>query len=192
MTLDKIGKWFGVLIILAGFTRMGMTPTSLIWGTDSTQELIFGFAACILMAASSIGLFLVQRESGALGFVSTIAIIVFNAITGCMVWMLLASGMTGEEALRANANSFILVSKIIVMAGMFLGMPGFAYATFRAKVFPRWIIYLLLLSFIVPMLPLMEKWGAFFWGLSYVGMGYVMLTEKYAKSQTIKSDYLPV
>ncbi|MBW5445566.1 hypothetical protein GE107_05755 [Cohnella sp. CFH 77786] len=180
MSLTKIGKWFGSIVLVAGIARIGMTPTSLVWGTDSTQELSFGFAACVLMALGSFGLFLVQRESGKLGFVSALSLVLFNAVTGCMVWAILAAGMSGDGNAPFGDNPVVLMTRILIMAGMFLGTPAFAYATFRAKVFPRWIVWLLLLAMIGPMLPGMEKIGAAFWGLSYVGMGWVMITGKYA------------
>ncbi|MFC5469506.1 hypothetical protein ACFPPD_12305 [Cohnella suwonensis] len=185
LTMEKIFKWLGVLVLLAGITRIGMTPSALVWGTDSTPELLFGFAACILMAASSIGLFLVQRETGAIGFISAMLLVFFNAVTACMVWSLLASGQTGEDLMQdMGANAFIMFTKIMIMIGMFIGTPAFTIATFRAKVFPRWIVYLLLLSMVLPILPGMEKWGALFWGLSYVGMGFVMVTDGYAKQRS--------
>jgi hypothetical protein len=185
MTLKTMGKWFGVLILVSGILRMGMTPTGIIWGTDSPQELYFGFSACILMAVSSMGLFLVQRESGVLGFISCSLLVLFNAITACFVWLLLATEMTGETVQSIADNEFVIISRILMMIGMFIGTPLFTYATFRAKVFPRWVFYLLLLSIFGPMIPGLELWGAFFWGLSYVGMGYVMVTEKYTNSQSL-------
>ncbi|QOR67914.1 hypothetical protein IM538_07220 [Cytobacillus suaedae] len=187
MTFNTIAKWFGVLVLVAGIIRMGMTPAALIWGTDSTPELIIGFTACILMAVCSIGLFLVQRESGKIGLISSLLLMLFNAVTACFVWFLLALNMTAEEiqGQGLGENEFVMVSRILMMIGMFIGTPLFTYATYRAKVFPRSVFYLLLLSIFGPMIPGLGEWGALFWGLSYVGMGYVMITGKFAKSQTI-------
>lgn len=187
MTLKKMNKWFGILVLLAGILRIGMTPSALIWGTDSPQELYFGLSACILMAVSSIGLFLVQRESGVSGFISSLLMSMGNVVAGCLVWFLLGAGMVGEEAKAITDPNVLMVSSIIMMLGMFIGTPLFTYATFRAKVFPRWVFYLLLLSMVGPVIPGLEEWGALFWGLSYVGMGFVMITEKYAKTQTLEN-----
>lgn len=171
-------KGFGALIVLAGAVRIGMTPTSLVWGTDSTQELSFGFAACILMAVASLGLYLFQPESGKSGFISTLLLVMFNAVTACMVWTLLASGQTGEALMTQDPGLIVIITKVLIMLGMFIGTPLFTWATFKAKVFPRWTVWLLILSMIGPMLPGLEKWGALFWGLAYVGLGYVMLTRR--------------
>jgi hypothetical protein len=49
MTVEKSIKWLGLVSILAGIARMGMTPAGLIYGGDSKQELTFALIASILM-----------------------------------------------------------------------------------------------------------------------------------------------
>ncbi|WP_156397050.1 hypothetical protein [Paenibacillus sp. Soil724D2] len=79
MTLERVVKWLGFLCLLAGIIRMGMTPSSLIWGDDSTPEVICGFMACMLMAISSIALYMSQsRETGVLGFIAALLLMIGN------------------------------------------------------------------------------------------------------------------
>ena len=60
---------------------MGMTPSSLIWGDDSTPEVICGFMACMLMAISSIALYMSQsRETGVLGFIAALLLMIGNLL----------------------------------------------------------------------------------------------------------------
>jgi hypothetical protein len=188
MSMEKLLKWFGILTLAAGLTRIGMTPSALIWGTDSPQELTFGIVACVLMAVCGIGLYLVQmHKSGTVGLLATLSLIFFNILTACMVWTLWTGAGTITQFTEEPSNLAITVTRIIIMIGMFLGTPAFTVVTYRAKVFPRWVVVLLVLSMVMPVLPSMEKWGAFFWGLSYVGMGYAMLAGKCA-NQSLPSD----
>lgn len=57
MTVERTIKWLGLVCILAGIARMGMTPAGLIYGSDSKQELAFALTASIFMGISSINLF---------------------------------------------------------------------------------------------------------------------------------------
>lgn len=182
MSMQKLLKWFGILTLAAGLTRMGMTPSALMWGTDSQQELTFGIIACVLMAVSSIGLFIVQmHKSGVVGFLAVISLVFFNILTACMVWTLWSSAGSLPDLAEGTSNLEINLTRAVIMIGMLIGTPAFTFVTYRAKVFPRWVVILLVLSMVMPVLPGMEKWGAFFWGLSYVGMGYAMVADKCAK-----------
>lgn len=172
----QLVKALGMICLLAGIARIGMTPTSIIWGTDSVQELTFGFIACVLMSVGTIVTYMVQsRETGWIGFATTMAIIIGNIITTAMLWSVFASGNPSS-----NPESILLtVSRLISMIGLMGGTLVFAFLTYRAKVFPRWVAGLLLLVIVGAFLPLEDnKWFAFFWGLSYVGMGYCILAGK--------------
>ena len=72
MTVEKSVKWLGLVCILAGIARMGMTPSGLIFGSDSKQEITFALIASILMGISSINLFLAQsKKTGILGLIAS-------------------------------------------------------------------------------------------------------------------------
>ncbi|TMV53088.1 hypothetical protein FE783_02575 [Paenibacillus mesophilus] len=176
MNEKQVVKALGMICLLAGIARIGMTPTSIIWGTDSVQELTFGLIACVLMSVGTIATYMVQsRETGVTGFVTTLAIIIGNIITTAMVWSAFASGdpATNPEGV------LITVSRMINMIGFMGGTLVFAILTFRAKVFPRWVAGLLVLMILGAFLPVEDnKWFAFFWGLAYVGMGYCIWAEK--------------
>lgn len=177
MNEKQIIKWLGMICILAGVTRMGMTPASIIWGTDSTQELTTGLIACILMSVGTIVTYMVQsRETGVIGFITTLAIIVGNILTTAMVWSQFAAG--GAEAVLPQ-GTLVNVSQMFGMLGFMGGTLLFLILTFRAKVFPRWIPVLFVLMILSIAIPVEDnKWFAFFWGLPYVGMGYCIWRNK--------------
>jgi len=180
MEWKTVVKWLGMICLLAGIARMGMTPSALIWGTDSDQELTFGFIACVLMSVGTIGAYMVQsRETGIMGFIATLLVTVGNIIVTCLVWSVFALGDLATE----QTGMFITISRMIGIFGTMLGTLMFAFVTFRAKVFPRWIVvlHLMMLGSIV-----LDEWFALFWGLSYVGMGYLIWTGKYAQPSAVE------
>ncbi|MET3292425.1 UNVERIFIED_CONTAM: hypothetical protein ABID98_005122 [Brevibacillus sp. OAP136] len=181
MEWKTVVKWLGMICLLAGLTRMGMTPSALIWGSDSPQELTFGFIACVLMSAGTIGTYLVQsRETGIVGFLATLLIIVGNIIITSMVWNVFALG----NILPENPGVFVTITRMIGMVGTMIGTLLFAIVTFRARVYPRWIVVLNVLMMCTIVL---DEWFAFFWGLSYVGMGYLIWTGKLENKITVRA-----
>ncbi|MGC5326001.1 hypothetical protein [Brevibacillus sp. SYSU BS000544] len=178
MKYETVVKWLGMICLLAGIVRMGMTPTAYLWGTDSVQELTFGFIACILMSAGTIVFFLVQsKETGVIGFISTLGMIVGNIITTGMVWTILALGSVPE-----TENMVVTITRTVMMVSFMVGTLVFTIVSFRAKVFPRWIVFLFVLMLGSMALPLDDnKWFAFFWGLAYVGFGYCVWAGKLGK-----------
>ncbi|MGD8188932.1 hypothetical protein ACQCN2_02915 [Brevibacillus ginsengisoli] len=181
MKWEQVVKWLGMICLVAGISRMGMTPCALIWGTDSPQELTFGFIACILMSVGTIATYMVQsKEAGVVGFISNLAIIIGNIVITCTLWSVFAFGGKMPD----DPGVFVTISRMIMMVGTMLGSIVFAIVTYRANVFPRWVVVLQVLmmaSFVLP------EWFAFFWGLSYVGMGYVIWTGKVNQQSTIKT-----
>ncbi|MDD9267739.1 hypothetical protein ACFPES_11950 [Paenibacillus sp. GCM10023248] len=180
-------KWFGVICILAGVFRMGMTPASLIWGTDSTQELTTGLIACVLMSVGSIVLYMVQsRETGVIGMITILAIIVGNILTTAMLWSQFAAG--GANAVQPE-GLLVNITRMFGMIGFMGGTLVFMVVTYMAKVFPRWIPALILLMILSMFLPIEDnKYFAFFWGLTYVGMGYCIMAKKLRHSKTLSSN----
>lgn len=170
MTEAKAVRWLGMICLLAGIARMGMTPTSMAWGTDSPQELTFGYIACILMSVSSIVLYLVQvRETGVLGFIGAFALAAGNVLITAMVFMTFVLGAGHEQPDSLAGTITGMVSMISMMGGSLL----LAILTFRAKVFPTWVPILFLVMIASMFLPVEDnKYFAFFWGLAYVGAGW--------------------
>ncbi|WP_309122248.1 hypothetical protein [Paenibacillus sp.] len=185
MNLQQAIKWLGMICILAGIARIGMTPTAIVWGTDSPQELTCGFIACVLMSVGTIAAYMVQsRETGVTGFITTLAIIVANIVTTAMVWATFAFGADGPMP----EGVLVDVTRMINMIGMMLGSLVFAILTFRANVFPRWVPALLVLMLLSLFLPIEDnKYFAAFWGIAYVGMGYCIWAEKLNQA-TAKTD----
>ncbi|RAP74768.1 hypothetical protein [Paenibacillus montanisoli] len=185
MNEKQIIKWLGMICILAGVARIGMTPTSIIWGTDSPQELTFGLIACILMSVGTIVTYLVQsRETGVTGFITTLGIIIGNIVTTAMVWSQFAAGAGAPMP----EGTLVNISRAIMMIGMMAGSLVFAFITFRAKVFPRWVPALLVLMILNIFLPIEDnKYFAAFWGLAYVGMGYCVWAGKLNRKPAAKS-----
>ncbi|RIX60327.1 hypothetical protein D3P08_01810 [Paenibacillus nanensis] len=178
----RVVKWLGMICLLAGIARMGMTPAAIIWGTDSVQELSFGYAACILMSAGTIAGFLAQRETGALGFISVLGMTVGNILTTALVFTVFVI----EPGSPMPDGPIVALTRIANMAGMILGTILFVIVTFRAKVFPRFVPILFIAMLLSQFLPVEDNvYFALFWGLAYVGMGFCIWTGRLTpRSQT--------
>ena len=178
MNESKVVQWLGMICLLAGIARIGMTPTAYIWGTDSIPELIFGYIACILMSVGTIAIYQVQsRETGVLGFISTLAMIIGNIMTTALVFTVFIMDPASFSVVADNL--VVVISRMGGMIGLTLGTLVFAIVTFRAKVFPRWVPFLNVLMIVSMFLPLADnKLFALFWGLTYVGMGFCIWTGK--------------
>ncbi|WP_281890482.1 hypothetical protein [Paenibacillus sp. YYML68] len=184
----QVIRWLGMVCIAAGITRIGMTPSAIIWGTDSPQELTFGLIACVLMSVGTIATYMVQsRETGVTGFITTLAIIVANILTTAMVW----GQLTAEPGAALPEGTVVNISRLIMMIGLMGGSLLFAILTFRANVFPRWVPALLILMLLNTFLPVADnQFFAAFWGIAYVGMGYCIWTGKLRPSVERQSQSL--
>lgn len=184
MTEKQVTKWLGMLCIIAGVTRMGMTPSSILWGSDSTPELLCGLIACILMSFTTLVTFTVQaKETGVTGFITAIAITIGNIITTAMLW----SSFASVQPLINPDGLLFTVSRFVSLIGMTGGTLVFTFLTFRARVYPRWVPGLLVLMLISMILPVEDnKYFAFFWGLTYVGMGYCIWADKLKRRSAIE------
>lgn len=173
MKLDKVVKVLGFIAFLAGIARMGMTPTGLIWGVDSTPELICAFAASILMGLSSMALFMSQsQKTGVFGLIAVLLLSAGNLMLAATFYGKFAYGDYPTDGLFVNmANS-------LSYGGLLLGTIILMVVTFRAKVFPRWYGVVFLCMLISLGLPFLGDFFAFFWGLTYVVMGYSIFTRK--------------
>lgn len=182
MNEERVIQWLGMICLLAGLSRMGMTPSSLIWGTDSLPELTFGFVASILMSVGTIAIFMVQaREAGIGGFITVLGMIVGNIATSCILWSLIQSVGPGM-----NPDSMaLIILHMIMLIGLTGGTLAFTWLSYRANVFPRWVIALLVMMLLSMVLPVEDnKYMAFFWGLAYVGMGYTIWAGKLNSSKS--------
>ncbi|MBW7475551.1 hypothetical protein K0T92_12390 [Paenibacillus oenotherae] len=170
----RVLRWLGMICLLAGIARIGMTPTAIIWGTDSVPELSFGYAACILMAVGSIAGYLVQsKETGLLGFISVLGITIGNILTTALLFSVFILGASAPEP----DGLIMAITGVGSMIGLSGGTLLFAVLTFRAKVLPRWVAGLHVLMLLSAFLPVEDNvYFAFFWGLAYVGMGICIWT----------------
>ncbi|MED4223999.1 hypothetical protein [Neobacillus cucumis] len=177
MTVERTIKWLGLVCILAGIARMGMTPAGLIFGSDSKQELAFALTASILMGLSSINLFLAQaKKAGFFGFLATLFLSVGNII--------LAGGFYGFFAFGKlpKPGTFVNITESLAYPGLLLGTLLLMIVTYRANLFPRWYIGIFALMLLSLGIPFLGDYFAFFWGLTYVAMGYTIFTEKYVSA----------
>lgn len=183
MNWEQVVKWLGLGCIIAGIARMGMTPSSMIWGFDSPGELTFGIIACILMSFTSFAFYMVQsKETGVLGLITVLGIMIGNMMTTCIIWSYLIHGNYGDEEALLNVATGI-ISSVGVLGGA-LVLPILSW---RAKVFPLWVIILMVMM--LASLALAESgWFAFFWGLPYVGMGYCIWTGKLNRKSAVSQS----
>ncbi|MBP1994698.1 hypothetical protein [Paenibacillus eucommiae] len=170
----KVLKGLGMICLLAGIVRMGMTPAALVWGTDSPQELTFGFIACILMAVGTIAGFLAQsKETSMLGFLSTLGMAIGNVLTAALVFIVFVK----DPAAPLPEGPVVGITRIVSMLGLLVGTPVFAIMTLRAKVFPRWVAVLFIINIVSMFLPVADNvYFAFFWGLAYASLGFCIVT----------------
>ncbi len=183
MTDEKSIKWLGLICILAGIARMGMTPAGLIYGGDSKQEITFALIASILMGISSMNLYLSQsQQTGVFGFVATLLLSIGNII--------LAGGFYGYFAYGSlpKPGTFVNIIESLTYPGLLLGTIILMIVTFRAKRFPRWYIVFFILMLLSLGIPFLGNWFAFFWGLTYAAMGYTIFTEKYKSMKDKAND----
>ncbi|TVY11269.1 hypothetical protein [Paenibacillus cremeus] len=181
--------WLGMICLLAGLSRMGMTPSSLIWGTDSLPELTCGIVASILMTVGTLAVYLVQsREIGTIGFISVLGIMIGNIAITFMLWSAILSI---DPASPPDGAVFTLLH-LLALIGLTGGTLLFTILSYRANVFPRWVIVLLVMMHFSMVLPVGDnKYFAFFWGLAYVGMGYTVWAGRLNPSKKNQTTSVP-
>lgn len=180
--IQKVVKWLGVIVIVAGIMRMGMTPAALIWGSDSHQELLCAYIADLLMAIGAIALYLPQmKQTGMLGFAAVFITAIGNIIISGEQYGIWAYGAYAEKGL------FVNITGMFIGIGMMLGTILLAVVTFRAKVFPLWNVLLFVVMLVSFGIPGLESWFAFFWGLAYGAMGYTIVTGNYRDKEAAAS-----
>lgn len=186
MNLEKVVKVLGFVAFLGGIARMGMTPSGLIWGMDSTPELICAFAASILMGLSSIALFMSQsQKTGVFGLIAGFLLSAGNLMLAATFYGKFAYGDYPQDGL------FVNIANSLSYGGLLLGTIILMIVSFRAKVFPRWYGVVFLLMLISLGLPFLGDFFALFWGLTYVVMGYSIFTGKgirYDSAPTVKKS----
>jgi hypothetical protein len=178
MNMERITKGLAIIAIIGGITRIGMTPSALIWGVDSLQELIFGLLACLFMGVGIFGVYLHQAHRiGVTGFVSTLFISLSSTLTAGLVWSSMLGVMAEDNAYVAPMQS---VNSLLAL----IGMLGFCFVTVRARILPIWTVVAFLLFPVMSFIPLVSSWATVAWGLSYIGFGYYALTNKSIKEPT--------
>ncbi len=178
MNMERITKGLALLAIIGGITRLGMTPSALIWGVDSLQELLFGLIACLFMGVGIFGVYLHQAHRiGITGFVSVILISLSSTLTAGLVWSSMLGVMAEDSAYVGPMQS---VNSLLALVGML----GFCYMTVRARIFPVWTVAAFLLFPVMSFIPVVTEWATVAWGLSYIGFGYYALTNKSIKEPT--------
>jgi len=182
MNWKQVIRWLGLGCIAAGIARMGMTPSSLIWGTDSPQELTFGLTACILMSFVSIAFYMVQsEETGVLGLITVLGIMIGNMLTACILWGYMTYGEYGDEGTFLS-----MLTRIVSSVGVLGGALLLPILSWRARVFPRPVIVIMAMMLLSMALPWTE-WFAFFWGLPYVAMGYCIWSGKLNRTSSLSN-----
>lgn len=168
MTIEKITKWLAIIAIMAGVVRMIMTPMALTFGSDSMQEMIPGFIACILMTVGAIGLYLAQAEKiGKVGFIAFLLLTLGNILVTLGAFMTLAG-------FEPQPN--LIVINILMMACLVLGSIGFAVLSYRATILPRSGAVFLVL-FVLMMFSPAGTYLPLAWGLAYILLGYGVLNK---------------
>lgn len=175
MNAEQARKILAMVALLGGVARIGMTPSALIWGENSMQELAFGFIACLLMGVGIFGLYAYQAHRlGITGLVSVLLLSVSSTLTAALVWSTML-GVTGDA--RPLVASMQTINSIAATVGMI----GFGIQTIRARMMPIWPVVLFLLFPAIMFVPALANWGAAVWGVSYVAFGCYAISGKEAK-----------
>lgn len=169
MTIERAVRWFAFVAMVGGIVRLGMTPSSYIWGGDSNQELICAFIANILMVFGTFGLYLAQvKESGKFGFISFAIMELGLILVTCTVW---------SSMLHVSPWDWGIVKAFEISSGM-LGILLFPIANLKARVLPKWPNFTLIVMLFIGAIPMFEKIVALLWGAAYIGMGYAVWSSK--------------
>jgi hypothetical protein len=164
MAIEKFIRTMGFIAFIGGIIRIGMTPSSLIWGGDSNPELLCAFIANILYSIGTFGIFLAQIEKmGKFGYFAFLVVTLSHILVTCTVW----STMLGTSPWEWG------VIKTLEMGSGLLGMVLFPIAILKAKVFPAWPAIILLAVLPIGFLPFMASWIATLWGVGYVALGFM-------------------
>ncbi|AJY76661.1 hypothetical protein [Paenibacillus beijingensis] len=178
MKMEQITRGLALTALLGGIARIGMAPSAVIWGTDSQQELYFGFVACLLMGVGIFGVYLYEAHRlGMIGFLSVLLISLSSTLTAGLVW----STMLGVSA---SSSDFIAPMQNINSLMALIGMLGFCILTLRARIYPIWTVVLFLLFPVISFIPVVTDWATVAWGLSYIGFGYYVLANKTVKNSS--------
>ncbi|MFC5701950.1 hypothetical protein ACFPVX_11685 [Cohnella faecalis] len=180
MKVESMTKALAWIAILGGIARIGMSPSAVIWGTDSDQELTFAMIACCLMTIGWFGIHYYQsHKTGVTGFISYVLITLSNTLTTCLVWSQIMGSNTGtlkETVLSINSGAALL------------GMIMFAIQTVRARIYPVWPVALFLLFPVASFIPLVTEWATTLWGLAYIGFGLYIVADKTVKNKSVYSS----
>jgi hypothetical protein len=166
MTMNRAVIGLAFIALLGGVARMVMTPLSLIWGTDSTPELVAGLTACVLMALGTTGLLLAQLPgAGVPGFLGAALISFANTLTSCLVWMTMLHAPEEGTVILPLLNMGLHLVGHLLLGGV----------TLRLGILPRWAAVLLMVWPFLAYVPPLIDWLALVWGLAYVGLALPIL-----------------
>jgi len=172
MKMETAAKGLALTALIGGAARIGMAPSAVIWGTDSIQELMFGFIACLLMGVGIFGVFMHgANRLGIVGLASVILISVSSTLTAGLVWSTML-GVTGDD------HDYIATMQSLNSSVMLVGMIGFCVQSIRARIYPLWTAVLFLLFPFMSFVPAVANWAAVAWGLSFIGFGYYAFKNK--------------
>jgi hypothetical protein len=179
MNLERVATALAGVAILGGIARIGMTPSALIWGENSVQELVFGLIACLFMGVGIFGVYLYQAHRlGITGLASVLLLSISSTLTAALVWSTML-GVTAED------QPFVAPMQTINSTAAMLGTIGFCVQTLRARILPAWPVVLFLLFPAIMFIPALSNWGAVLWGISYMGLGYYVVGKKSVKHPSV-------
>ncbi|WP_141430619.1 hypothetical protein [Bacillus sp. 03113] len=179
MAIEKFIRTMGFIALIGGIIRIGMTPSSLIWGGDSDPELLCAFIANIFYTVGTFGIFLALIDKiGKFGYFTFLVVTLSHILVTCTVW----STMLGTSPWEWG-----IIKSLEIGSGL-LGMILFPIVILRAKVFPAWPSIILLIMLPVGFVPFMGSWVATLWGVGYAALGFFTWKGKTASKTIAKSD----
>ncbi len=172
MEVKQITRILGAVALLGGIARICMAPSAYIWGSNSMQELICGFVACVLMGIGIIGVYLYQApRSGMLGLVSVLLLSVSSSLTVALVWNNML-GLLPED--HSYISTLMPINSVLALIGQIV----FGITAIRARVYPIWSLILFIVYPGIYFIPAVSDLGSVAWGLCYVVFAYYILQER--------------
>ncbi|OUS77087.1 hypothetical protein B1748_07990 [Paenibacillus sp. MY03] len=176
MELKQVIKVLAIVAILGGIARIGMAPSSYIWGLDSMPELVFGFIACIFMGIGIIGVYLHSLpRTGIVALLSVLLIAIGSMLTVALVWSNMLGIQTEDDPIIApvlSANSIMTLLGQIVLGVILI----------RARIYPLWVMVLFMIYPAIYFIPAISNMGSVAWGLCYIVFGWYMLNDRRARA----------
>jgi hypothetical protein len=175
-------RTLAVMCMLGGLFRILMAPFSLVWGTNSPQELVVGVLGTMFMGIGFIGVyFFLAQRLGKLGFIGFILHSIASFLLMGTVFTTLVFSTDAPDLLAMEAAPLpIAIAGPVMFISLIVSMLLIGIALLKAKAISRIPAIILvvspLLNFVPSIVPDFDL-SVITWGLSFMWMGFEVLRD---------------